>query len=112
MAPTEDYIDKVTKKPIKKITIEQIYWGAVPFVVIQVIMVGLIIAFPGLVSSGLTKEPTIDADTVLKQMQVDSQQRSDDKDASEKANPGSTEAEEDPMKRMLESMKDDQSKKP
>ena len=29
-----------------------IYWGAVPFVIIQLIMVGLIIAFPGLVSYG------------------------------------------------------------
>jgi hypothetical protein len=27
-----------------------IYWGAVPFVCIQLLMVGLIIAFPGLVS--------------------------------------------------------------
>jgi hypothetical protein len=45
-------------------------------------------------------------------MQVDSEQKSDDKAAAEKANPGSTEAAEDPMKRMLESMKDEQSKKP
>ena len=40
-----------------------IYWGAVPFVVIQVIMVALIIAFPSLVTLGLdrpvhTGEPT------------------------------------------------------
>jgi len=31
----------------------------VPFVVIQIIMVGLIIAFPGIVSSGLDKEETL-----------------------------------------------------
>jgi TRAP-type mannitol/chloroaromatic compound transport system permease large subunit len=112
VAPSEDYIDKVTKKPIKKITIEQIYWGAVPFVVIQVIMVGLIIAFPGLVSSGLTKEPLIDAATVLQQMETDSQQKSKDKDADDKAKEGTADEAEDPMKRMLESMKDDQAKKP
>ncbi len=40
-----------------------IYWGAVPFVVIQVIMVALIIAFPALVTVGLDRpvqagEPT------------------------------------------------------
>jgi TRAP-type mannitol/chloroaromatic compound transport system permease large subunit len=46
VAPVDDYTDKVTKKPIKKVTIEQIYWGSVPFVLIQIIMVGLIIAFP------------------------------------------------------------------
>ncbi|MFN0000700.1 MAG: TRAP transporter large permease subunit, partial [Burkholderiaceae bacterium] len=33
VAPAEDYTDRVTKMPIKKVTIEQIYWGAVPFVV-------------------------------------------------------------------------------
>ena len=32
-----------------------IYWGAVPFVVIQVIMVALIIAFPSLVTLGLDR---------------------------------------------------------
>ncbi len=112
VAPHEDYVDKVTKKPMKRVTIEQIYWGAVPFVLIQILMVGLIIAFPGLVSSGLTKEPTVDADQVFQQMQVDSKQRSDDKAAAEVANPGSTDEKEDPMKRMMESIKDDQAKKP
>ena len=112
VAPQEDYTDKVTKKPIKAVTIQQIYWGAVPFVIIQIVMVALIIAFPGLVSSGLTKEPTFDAETVLKQMQTDSEKRSDDKAAAEKANAGTADEKEDPMKRMLESMKDDQAKKP
>ena len=112
VAPNEDYVDKVTKKPIKRVTIEQIYWGAVPFVIIQIVMVGLIIAFPGLVSSGLTKDPTVDADAVMQQLQTDSQQRSDDKDATEKANAGTSDEQEDPMARMLESMKEEQGKKP
>ena len=112
VAPNEDYVDKVTKKLTKRVTIEQIYWGAVPFVIIQIVMVGLIIAFPGLVSSGLTKDPTVDADTVMQQLQTDSQQRSDDKDATEKANAGTADEKEDPMARMLESMKEDQGKKP
>ena len=43
-------------RPIAPVTTGQIYWGAVPFVIIQVIMVGLIIAFPSLVSSGLDKD--------------------------------------------------------
>ena len=34
----------------KEVTTSDIYWGAVPFVLIQVIMVGLIIAFPNIVS--------------------------------------------------------------
>ena len=71
VAPDKDYTDKLTKKPIKKVTIEQIYWGAVPFVLIQIIMVGLIIAFPGIVSTNTNKGPTIDADKVLLQMEND-----------------------------------------
>ena len=35
-----------------KVKTASIYWGAVPFLIIQLIMVGLIIAFPGLVSYG------------------------------------------------------------
>jgi TRAP-type mannitol/chloroaromatic compound transport system permease large subunit len=105
VAPNEDYVDKVTQKPIKRVTIEEIYWGAVPFVLIQILMVGLIIAFPGLVSSGLTKDPTVDADTVMQQLQSDSKQKSDDKASV-------TEEKEDPMKRMLESMQEEKDKKP
>jgi hypothetical protein len=37
------------------VTTGQIYWGAVPFVVIQIIMVGIVIAFPGLVTSNLER---------------------------------------------------------
>jgi hypothetical protein len=60
----------------------------------------------------LTKEPVIDAATVLQQMETDSQQKSKDKDADDKAKAGTADEAEDPMKRMLESMKDDQAKKP
>ena len=123
VAPHEDYTDRVTKKPIKKITIEQIYWGAVPFVIIQVFMVGLIIAFPGLVSSGLTKEATIDADKVFQQMQMAPKEKATpDAGAASGATPGASgaaagtpaaeEAKDDPMKGLMESLKNDQAKKP
>ena len=39
----------MTGETIAPITTGQIYWGAVPFVVIQIIMIGLTIAFPGMV---------------------------------------------------------------
>ena len=64
VAPTTDYTDRVTSKPIAKVTTGQIYWGAVPFVLIQVLMVGLIIAFPGLVSGGLGKAAALDTSNV------------------------------------------------
>ncbi len=53
VAPHEDYEDRLTKKTIGKITTGHIYWGAVPFVVIQVIMVALVITFPALVTGRL-----------------------------------------------------------
>ena len=49
VAPKESYIDRVTGKRMDPVTTGQIYWGAVPFVVIQCIMVGLVIAFPSMV---------------------------------------------------------------
>ena len=64
VAPREDYKDKITGKIIAKITTGQIYWGAVPFVIIQLIMVGLVIGFPELVLSGLDRGEPIDLDKV------------------------------------------------
>ena len=49
VAPAKEYIDRVTKKVTAPVTTGQIYWGAVPFVIIQLIMVGLVIAFPQMV---------------------------------------------------------------
>jgi TRAP-type mannitol/chloroaromatic compound transport system permease large subunit len=60
VAAIEAYKDRITGKLIAPVTTGQIYWGAVPFVIIQVIMVGLIIAFPGLVSGGLDKQKEVD----------------------------------------------------
>ena len=49
VAPRERYRDRVTGETTEPVTTGQIYWGAVPFVVIQVIMVGLAIAFPQMI---------------------------------------------------------------
>ena len=49
VAPKESYLDRITGKRMDGVTTGQIYWGAVPFVIIQCIMVGLVIAFPGMV---------------------------------------------------------------
>ena len=50
VAPGKKYIDKITGKTMDPITTKQIYWGAIPFVIIQIIMVALIIAFPDIVA--------------------------------------------------------------
>ncbi len=69
VSPAEDYDDRLTGKRLAKITTGQIYWGAVPFVFIQVIMVSLIIAFPGLVSRDLVKHKSnVDTEQLLLDM--------------------------------------------
>jgi tripartite ATP-independent transporter DctM subunit len=67
VAPGKDYIDRITRKMTPRVTTAQIYWGAVPFVLIQLIMVALIIAFPGLVSGGLAKKAAVNTE----QMQIE-----------------------------------------
>ena len=64
VAPVKDYVDKATGKLIPKVTTGQIYWGAVPFVLIQILMVALIIAFPGLVTGGLSKKAAVDTNKI------------------------------------------------
>ena len=49
VAPRRSYVDRVTGRTMPPVTSGQIYWGAVPFVILQLVMVGLLIAFPGLV---------------------------------------------------------------
>jgi TRAP-type mannitol/chloroaromatic compound transport system permease large subunit len=49
VAPASAFLDRVTGKLTAPVTTAQIYWGAVPFVIMQLMMVGVLIAFPGLV---------------------------------------------------------------
>jgi tripartite ATP-independent transporter DctM subunit len=49
VAAREPYSDRVTGRRMEGVTTGQIYWGAVPFVLIQCIAVALVITFPMLV---------------------------------------------------------------
>jgi len=62
VAPANPFKDQVTGRLTQPVTTGQIYWGAVPFVVIQVIMVALVIAFPQMVGHD---KPTTDADAPM-----------------------------------------------
>ena len=53
-----------TGKRMDPVTTGQIYWGAVPFVVIQVIMVLLVIMFPSMVMHYKGALSTIDPNTI------------------------------------------------
>src|SRR5258706_10556697 len=78
VAPVDDYDDKVTGKRLRKVTTGEIYRGAIPFVVIQVVMVVLVITFPQLVTGGLEKEKQIDVDKAFQELRREVPERSID----------------------------------
>ena len=109
VAPGKEYTDKITKKLIAPVTTMQIYWGAVPFVLIQIVMVGLIIAFPGIVSSGLDKKEVYDMEKVQREMEanlppMDQIAPAPDDGASAPTDGASAPAEDDPLKALQDSM--------
>ncbi|KMJ54235.1 C4-dicarboxylate ABC transporter [Vogesella sp. EB] len=64
------YLRSVAPKEVRS---TQIYWGAVPYVVMQLIMVGALIAFPGLVTGSLHAEVKTNADdaaSIMQQMET------------------------------------------
>mgnify|MGYP003581736477 CR=1 FL=1 len=71
VAPDKPYVDRITKQTIQPITSGQIYRGAIPFLIIQLIMVGVLIAFPSLVTGSLDKEKAVDMNAVSKQLDAD-----------------------------------------
>ncbi len=70
VAPREPYTDRVTGLRMEPVTTGQIYWGAVPFVVIQCIMVALVIVFPGMVMHYKGTGPTVDPSKVKIEIQM------------------------------------------
>ena len=115
VAPEKPYIDRVTKKIMEPVTTMQIYKGAIPFVLIQIAMVGLLIAFPQLVTGSLDKKPVYNMESIGEQMRdslVDTGNPYDAApDASEapasqaEPEPQSAVPEDDPMKAMQEALK-------
>jgi GntP family gluconate:H+ symporter len=106
VAPSQEYTDKLTKKLIAPVTTMQIYWGAIPFVIIQIVMVGLIITFPAIVSSGLDKTEKIDLDKVVLEVQAEAPAEAASAPMDGASAPvDETRNNDDPMKAMEESMK-------
>jgi len=69
VAPAKDYVDKLTKKVTAGVTTGQIYWGAVPFVLIQIIMIALVISFPQMVMVYKAGESKVDPTKIQIQLQ-------------------------------------------
>jgi tripartite ATP-independent transporter DctM subunit len=62
------YLDRVTGKRMEPITTGQIYYGAIPFVIIQCIMVALVILFPGMVTHYKSSGTKVDPAAVQQQL--------------------------------------------
>jgi TRAP-type mannitol/chloroaromatic compound transport system permease large subunit len=121
VAAREDYVDTLTGRTIAKVTTGQIYWGAVPFVGIQLIMVALVIFFPQMVIGDIEKRKKIDIDSIKIEIPTDTQYKSIDpmkgmarpqgteKPPADKGG-GQAPAEEDPMKAILRSLESEPKK--
>jgi tripartite ATP-independent transporter DctM subunit len=90
------YLRSVAPSSVKT---TEIYWGAIPFVLIQIIMIGLVIAFPQLVTFGLAKEETVDLNAVRIETPGSDYSRSPDSQG------GGTDAESDINQSILDSIK-------
>ncbi len=111
VAAHRDYVDPVTRQVIPAVRTAQIYRGSIAFVLLQITMVGILLAFPGLVTDRLGKPVQVDLDSLqlvperggYGGEQVDPMQRFPSVDPGS----GGTPAEEDPMARMRRALERD-----
>ncbi|MEE1611598.1 TRAP transporter large permease [Microvirga sp. CF3016] len=68
VAPKHAYTDRVTGKRMEPVTTGQIYWGAIPFVIIQLIMVAIVVLFPQIVMHYKAAGPAVDPAAVQKKL--------------------------------------------
>jgi len=114
VAPEKPYVDRVTKTIMEPVTTMQIYRGAIPFVLIQIVMVGLLIAFPQLVTGSLDKKQVYNMENIGQQMRDTLADTANPYDTAPEAGeaPGSTAEpepesaapEDDPMKAMQDAL--------
>jgi TRAP-type mannitol/chloroaromatic compound transport system permease large subunit len=92
-----DYKDRVTGKTIAAVKTMEIYKGSIAFIILQLIMVVVVIAYPDLVTGGIQQTDTLNADQILNQLEMPTQE-----DPAEPSADGDKPNEDDPMKALLE----------
>ena len=119
VAAKKDYRDRVTREMIPAVSTSQIYKGSIAFIVLQLIMVGLVIAFPALVTDGLDEGQKVDVEKALESLSIPPPAEQlpplpppgiPGSDSPAPA-PGLAPPADDPMKALLESMKEDAARK-
>ena len=131
VAAKKDYKDRVTGQTIPAVTTAQIYKGSIAFIILQLIMVAVVIGYPKLVIDGIDQGVTVDVDKALESLMQQTPASSVMPGAPELASPAPSAgpgagvpnpdaamggqpapaAQEDPMKALLEALKEDAQKK-
>jgi TRAP-type mannitol/chloroaromatic compound transport system permease large subunit len=97
------YLRGVAPKEVKS---SDIYWGAIPFVVLQLVLVALVVAFPRQVTMFLPEQQIYDLDAV----KIDVQTIEDAEPASGEPSAAPAEKSGDPLQDMLKEQQDEQDK--
>ena len=71
VAARHDYDDVITKKRIPAVTTAQIYKGSIAFIVLHVIMVGVILFNPQLVSGNIKEVDRLSKDNVEEMLNIE-----------------------------------------
>ncbi len=64
VAPVKPYMDRLTNKSTEGVSTVQIYRGSIPFVIIQIMLLAMIIAFPQLITGSLDKKTEVDVESI------------------------------------------------
>jgi len=100
VAPAKDFTDTLTGRLTARVTTGQIYWGAVPFVLIQIVMVALIISFPGIVTGGIAKKQALDIRNI--QIDVPAEEREAPGEPGAADQPGDQDSQQEQAEKALE----------
>ncbi len=110
VAARSDYTDAVTGQRIPAVTTAQIYKGSIAFIILQLIMVAVVVAYPGLVTDHMTKATVVDDATVTDMLNnmsglEEEAPATEEPAEGEEGDKAPAEEEEDPAKALLEGMK-------
>ena len=110
-----DYKDRVTGQLIPSVKTTEIYKGSIAFIILQLIMVVAVIAFPVLVTGGIEKQESLSSEQIMNQLEMPKAEEAADPTAGMDTGAKTDEPakeEDDPMKAMLEANEKDAKKKP
>jgi TRAP-type mannitol/chloroaromatic compound transport system permease large subunit len=122
VAPRNDYNDRVTNERIPAVTTAQIYTGAFVFILLQLIMLAVVIAYPTLVTDRLDKAPKVSLESIKLEAETGDYVKKDEADPMKALNPqpsenqavlpaGGAAKEEDPMEAVRRAIEQDAKKK-